>query len=594
MKRHGILIIAIVLLAACGGGGGTATPPQTVTSVTMDVDQNGGTLVLGKLSLTIPPGALQNTTSITITKQTIGNVPEIEDGILYEFEPEGLQFNTPVTLILPTPSANRLAAGEQFQIVKYSIAPDYTNTGQMLDYLIPFDTVVDSVAGVASTTISGFSRYGIIGRIELPPTYPSVIVSAVWDPCTRQTDVKVRGDTGFETLIATTTVNMFVQRRSAQDAGMGQGLVWQTDFIHPASQPPGGSLGVYGAQPRPAPGESAYTYEYTVGFREDCFTQTCTIAEPEIVTIGAPEILLPGKIENFVVTSRTASEVSLEWDHTILPGSRFDTFELRRVPPWPGFAPNEWRGTSRATRYTDIDDVQPGTQYDYFVRAVNTASCPTSLVSSVAATSTSGTVAQTMFRDGSFDLVANWTEYGPYSTPPSAITMSNVRRMASGNPGDYLQMGIDALQNTVTWGMLVNETGSYDPGDLALGPIRSIDFDFDVRRTAGESGARNVTLVVRQDGFLWVAIDKRRYLSQSFLDSNGQNWVAQQITGLQATDFVSNFRGLDTWGQAGQPPNPDFTVTGSPIYFGVVTQSSPFSGNIQSVDVDNFKVTVFY
>jgi hypothetical protein len=198
---------------------------------------------------------------------------------------------------------------------------------------------------------------------------------------------------------------------------------------------------------------------------------------------------------------------------------------------------------------------------------------------------------QTIYQDGTFDL-ASWTEFGPFILPPDVpggdVEASQIT--TGGNPGSHLRFAVQGVsvplgESSVVWGHLISDQAVHDPA--SVGAIERIDFRFDGRLTPGGRGGRAVTLAVQQDGFLWSAFDTRAFIFDL-------NWVALSIAGLQASDF----RSLLT-AEPGQPVNPDFSGTGSPIAFGLSHGTScPTTSDcstppiVISVDIDNFEVVV--
>ncbi len=102
------------------------------------------------------------------------------------------------------------------------------------------------------------------------------------------------------------------------------------------------------------------------------------------------------------------------------------------------------------------------------------------------------------------------------------------------------------------------------------------------------TGSRAVSLAVRQDDFLWAAIGPRIFIV-------GQDWRAWSISDMQPSDFIA----LNVWLEQDQPPMPDFSEDGSPVYFGLLQgQSCPETSDCSApptlieVDVDNWLVRV--
>ena len=144
----GLLLIG--LLAGCGGNSGEGTsassPPATVTQT---VGSAGGTVSLptGKVSLTIPPGALSTDTSITITAMSNAG----SAGAVYQFGPSGLIFNQPVTVTLSVDSS-LLPPGTNVQDLILSYVDD--------DLEILTDVQIDSANSTITGKATHFSSIG--------------------------------------------------------------------------------------------------------------------------------------------------------------------------------------------------------------------------------------------------------------------------------------------------------------------------------------------------------------------------------------------------------------------------------------------------
>ena len=95
----GFALVSLVVLAACGGdGAGPASPTPTEESRTVTSDD-------GKLTLEIPPEALDEDVQITITSVPLEELPQALQEVRgagdgYRLEPEGLRFLGPVTVSL--------------------------------------------------------------------------------------------------------------------------------------------------------------------------------------------------------------------------------------------------------------------------------------------------------------------------------------------------------------------------------------------------------------------------------------------------------------------------------------------------------------
>lgn len=166
----------------------------------------------------------------------------------------------------------------------------------------------------------------------------------------------------------------------------------QTEWTHPALA-------------APATGELAYTYAYRLTYTRQRNIAFLYEASPEPFTIFAPEVLPPGRLENFRVSSISATTVRLEWEHHIAAENHYDTFELKRTPDWTSGP--EWKdigfmGTLGVDRAYDDTDVSSGTDYTYQVRAVNNTDCSDPINSAtVAVSTTGGTVSRLAISDAS-------------------------------------------------------------------------------------------------------------------------------------------------------------------------------------------------
>jgi hypothetical protein len=132
-----------------GDGGGDTAGAGTSTSL-MVVAETGGTLTLGGATLAIPAGALGATETITMSAIAPGNDPWTANisGLIYNLEPDGLQFQVPAALSLPvgTVPANRDA----------TIAWLDDASGQWF----PVQSTVEG--GKVSGAISHFSGYAVL------------------------------------------------------------------------------------------------------------------------------------------------------------------------------------------------------------------------------------------------------------------------------------------------------------------------------------------------------------------------------------------------------------------------------------------------
>jgi len=109
IRRWVAAATAAALLVACGGGASLDAPPAKQT-----IGAAGGSLTSpdGRLTLTVPPGALAAATEITIGEPAAtlpAAVKAIGADRVYRFEPAGLVFAQPVTVRLALPASPQVA-----------------------------------------------------------------------------------------------------------------------------------------------------------------------------------------------------------------------------------------------------------------------------------------------------------------------------------------------------------------------------------------------------------------------------------------------------------------------------------------------------
>lgn len=103
-----------------------------------EIGPDGGYLSAGPYSLTVPPGALSSTVTITLTQEVCNEWP-------VRLEPEGLQFTVPVTLAFDAASE---PAPESMTIAWWNPSTSHW-----------VDQATSHNGTVASTQISHFSRW---------------------------------------------------------------------------------------------------------------------------------------------------------------------------------------------------------------------------------------------------------------------------------------------------------------------------------------------------------------------------------------------------------------------------------------------------
>lgn len=162
MRLHPILLILLGALA-CGSSdnnSGGGTPGGTT------IGSAGGTVTSGdgKVQLTIPAGALSNSISISVTPDTAtATTPGsgLVHGSVYDIEPTGTTFATPVTLKFSyTP--DELPAGSAPVFLRVNL-----RDGSTWDSL---PSIVDTTAHTVTAQLAHFSTYGMCtGPCLLPP-----------------------------------------------------------------------------------------------------------------------------------------------------------------------------------------------------------------------------------------------------------------------------------------------------------------------------------------------------------------------------------------------------------------------------------------
>jgi hypothetical protein len=169
--RHLVVVLfvcALALASACGDGAPTAPQPSAPSagligsllgptgllqcstlpyaSTTQTIGTAGGRLSVGPHTLVIPPGALTNPTTITMTLPTRSGVNAVN------FKPAGLQFQTPARLTMSYANCQLLGS-----LLPKRIAYTTDNL-QIISYLLSLDNLLSkSVTG----KLNHFSDYVI-------------------------------------------------------------------------------------------------------------------------------------------------------------------------------------------------------------------------------------------------------------------------------------------------------------------------------------------------------------------------------------------------------------------------------------------------
>jgi hypothetical protein len=170
VPNFGIFLFLITfLLTACGGGGGggdssgggsSSGGESGTTSETM-ITPAGGTATStdGKVTLVFPAGALASENTITIKNLALEDVPSEFEGLegdTYEFGPDGLNFDVPITLTFE-PDENPIKAdGEIGATFLFPV----TNGDGPLAILDGVEHSIDTVAGkiTVSALMNHFSE----------------------------------------------------------------------------------------------------------------------------------------------------------------------------------------------------------------------------------------------------------------------------------------------------------------------------------------------------------------------------------------------------------------------------------------------------
>jgi hypothetical protein len=172
-------VIAITLVACGGGGGGgtsegtTPPPSSSATPTPTEVGVPNGSMVSetigvaggslsaadGKLTLTIPAGALSTNTVIGI--QPLTNMAHGKIGAAYQLTPDGQTFLKPITLTFAYTDEDLVGTSADFLGAAFQTADRYW---QWIG-----DATVDTTAKTASVTISHFTVVSAVADIMLFP-----------------------------------------------------------------------------------------------------------------------------------------------------------------------------------------------------------------------------------------------------------------------------------------------------------------------------------------------------------------------------------------------------------------------------------------
>jgi hypothetical protein len=181
------------------------------------------------------------------------------------------------------------------------------------------------------------------------------------------------------------------------------------------------------------------------------------------------------------------------------------------------------------------------------------------------------------FQDDTFND-ADWTAT-VFFTSGNGGTGSAAQSIDGGNPGAYRGVTHQMGSRPAQLAMAHECAGAtYDP--QTQGAISSIAFSFDAATFFDPGyGGQSATVAIRQDGV---------YYGGPFFANGADIWRNTTHTGLVARDFTE-------WGVPGS--NPDFSASGGPLQFGLITSNTnPADGIIGSsttiVGYDNWTVLV--
>lgn len=165
----GVLAILGGLVATgCTGGGhhGTTTSNGTIGS-------GGGTVSANGATVTVPPGALSQSTTITIDPGTrVASGANAEAGSAFTLGPQGTTFAAPVTVTIPYDAAKLQAAGKTTSDIYLLHRNDSTGT---ITKVTP--TSVDTAQSLVTFQVSSFSTVQAAVAATVDPAQSTVVVS---------------------------------------------------------------------------------------------------------------------------------------------------------------------------------------------------------------------------------------------------------------------------------------------------------------------------------------------------------------------------------------------------------------------------------
>ena len=236
--KHLVILTVLGLLAACGGG--SSAPSAGVTAV---ISAAGGT-VTGPdgVQVVIPPGALDQPTTIGIARSSAGaptNFPEgiTPTGSIYEFTPHDVIFNTPVTIRMPAsgsaPSAEILMAspGGEWQVYDATVSAGFAE----------WQRNSFSWGGLPSTCApSNDAPYSSGNPDPYPCSQPRGGATATATPAsaiTRRTATNPYGDAGSWNVLQASTVRLSINYQAVPDCENPRAKLWRLNTTVPQGMP---------------------------------------------------------------------------------------------------------------------------------------------------------------------------------------------------------------------------------------------------------------------------------------------------------------------------------------------------------------------
>lgn len=175
MRRLALLFAILSLIAAACGGGETAADSTTTTTSGTSTTSTAptttttdpGFVVLsddGRVAVEVPPGALAENPGITITRVAPENHPvelaEVDvPPIVYDLEPDGLQFDAPIRVSVTTQIADRGAEGFEDTL---PVGTLITTEGDGWAFLDDIRITRDAASVTVSGSTDHFSALGLV------------------------------------------------------------------------------------------------------------------------------------------------------------------------------------------------------------------------------------------------------------------------------------------------------------------------------------------------------------------------------------------------------------------------------------------------